>query len=139
MSLSLGLSKGSLIFGSFVQVLDIVVTTKDEEAGPLNLNIAGRKDISSSWVWEEAVDVGRKASTFRRVGITCWNLKVQLVKSQANFGICVHGTDCLLSCLEYPFCMSYASTLLLPACIFKLNPICLLHTSPCLPVCLSGT
>jgi hypothetical protein len=66
MSLSLGLSKGSLIFGSFVQVLDIVVTTKDEEAGPLNLNIAGRKDISSSWVWEEAVDVSRKASTFRQ-------------------------------------------------------------------------
>jgi hypothetical protein len=67
-----------------VQVLDIVVTTKDEEAGPLNLNIAGRKDISSSWVWEESVDVGRKASTFR-------NLKVQLVKSQENLGICVHG------------------------------------------------
>jgi len=48
------------------EVLDIVVTTKDEEAGPLNLNIAGRKDISSSWVWEESVDVSRKASTFRR-------------------------------------------------------------------------
>ncbi|KAH8939828.1 hypothetical protein BDL97_15G057100 [Sphagnum fallax] len=48
------------------EVLDIVVTTKDEEAGPLNLNIAGRKDISSSWVWEEAVDVSRKASTFRQ-------------------------------------------------------------------------
>jgi hypothetical protein len=91
MSLSLGLSKGSLIFGSFVQVLDIVVTTKDEEAGPLNLNIAGRKDISSSWVWEEAVDGSRKASTFRQVGITCWNLKVQLVKSQENLGICVAG------------------------------------------------
>ncbi|KAH9549864.1 hypothetical protein CY35_10G041500 [Sphagnum magellanicum] len=49
------------------EVLDIVVTAnKDEEAGPLNLNIAGKKDFSSSWVLEETVDAGRKASDLQQ-------------------------------------------------------------------------
>jgi hypothetical protein len=54
------------------EVLDIVVTAnKDEEAGPLNLNIAGKKDFSSSWVLEEIVDAGREASDLQQVVITC--------------------------------------------------------------------
>ncbi|CAM6018202.1 unnamed protein product [Sphagnum balticum] len=49
------------------EVLDIVVTAdKDEEAGPLNLNIAGKKDFSSSLVLEETVDAGRKASDLQQ-------------------------------------------------------------------------
>jgi hypothetical protein len=57
-----------------VQVLDIVVTTKDEEAGPLNLNIAGRKDISSSWVWEPKSTTCQES---RELGyLCCWELIV---------------------------------------------------------------
>ena len=45
-----------------LQVLDIVSANPDD-SGPLNLNIVGRRDLSSSWVQEESTP--RKSSSFQ--------------------------------------------------------------------------
>ena len=48
---------------AFMQVLDIV-SANPEDSGPLNLNIVGRRDLSSSWVQEEITLVSRNQVPF---------------------------------------------------------------------------
>lgn len=48
---------------AFMQVLDIV-SANPEDSGPLNLNIVGRRDLSSSWVQEESTLVSRNQVLF---------------------------------------------------------------------------
>ena len=47
-----------------LQVLDIV-TASPEDTGPLNLNVVGRKDLSSSWVREEGAHVTQKSASYQ--------------------------------------------------------------------------
>ena len=43
------------------------MNTQHEQPGPLNLNVAGRNDLSSSWIREGALDVSRRNSEVRGV------------------------------------------------------------------------
>lgn len=52
-----------ILFRLGFQVLDLV-NSKPERTGPLNLNIVGHKDRSSSWVQEEGRLSSRKSQSY---------------------------------------------------------------------------
>eukprot|EP01018_Ginkgo_biloba_P000884 Gb_01712 [translate_table: standard] len=67
------------------EVID-VITANTDDSGPLSLNIVGRKDLSSSWIWEKPADVSRgKTTSYQRNRISDEEQEILSGQSGINF------------------------------------------------------